>query len=105
MLVLIGAALQDGCRKLAGDTRDLLWYSLCRLVILPLLAVWIIGKLPLDETLRQTASVVALMPGSSAGVLIIRNYSGDHEFAGSAIVVSTLLSLGTVPLRLWILGI
>ena len=105
MLVIIGAALPDGCRKLVGDTRDLLWYSLCRLIILPLLAAGIMKLLPLDETLRQTAMVVALMPGSSAGVLIVRSYSGDYEFAGSAIVLSTLFSLGTVPLLLWLLGL
>ena len=45
------------------------------------------------------------MPGSSAGVLIVRSYSGDYEFAGSAIVLSTLFSLGTVPLLLWLLGL
>ena len=105
MLVIIGAALPDGCRRLVGDTRDLLWYSLCRLIILPLLAAGIMKQLPLDEPLCQTAMVVALMPGSSAGVLIVRSYSGDYEFAGSAIVLSTLFSLGTVPLLLWLLGL
>lgn len=103
MLVVIGAALPDGCRKIFNDVQDLALYSLCRLVVVPLITIMVLKMLPLEEALYQTALIVAIMPGSSSAVLIVRNYGGDHDFAGSAIVASTILSLGTIPALLHIL--
>lgn len=103
MLVIIGAALPDGCRKIHRDIQDVMLYSLCRLVIMPLIAIFILKLIPLEENLYQTAMIIAMMPGSSAAVLIVRNYGGDHEFAGSAIVASTVLSLVTIPVMIHIL--
>ena len=70
---------------------------------MPLIAIFILKLIPLEENLYQNAMIIAMMPGSSAAVLIVRNYGGDHEFAGSAIVASTVLSLVTIPVMIHIL--
>ena len=57
----------------------------------------------LDTAIYETAMIVAMMPGSSAAVLIVRNYGGDHDFAGGAIVISTIVSLATIPAMLYVL--
>ena len=38
------------------------------------------------------------MPAASSSVLVARQYGGDYEFAGQAIIVTTILSLATIPL-------
>ena len=103
MLVIIGAALPDGCRKIAGSGADLALYTLCRLIVIPLILIGILKLLPLDTAIYETAMIVAMMPGSSAAVLIVRNYGGDHDFAGGAIVISTIVSLATIPAMLYVL--
>jgi len=44
--------------------------------------------------------VTALMPVSSSSVLVARRYGGDMDLASPAIIISTLLSIITVPLML-----
>ena len=51
----------------------------------------------------EVCIVVALMPAASSSVLIAKRYGGCPDFTGQAILVTTLLSLLTIPLWLWIL--
>ena len=38
------------------------------------------------------------MPAASSAVVIAESYGGDPDFAGRAIILTTLFSLGTIPL-------
>ena len=56
--------------------------------------------LPLEPDAFETAAVVAAMPAASSSVLVAQQYGGDYEFAGQAIIITTVLSLATIPLLL-----
>ena len=58
--------------------------------------------LPLPEEVCQVTAVVALMPAASSSVLVAKRYGGDPDFAGRAIILTTLFSLGTIPLLMGI---
>ena len=50
------------------------------------------------------AYVVALMPSAVMSVILARRHDGDPEFAAETAVVTTVISIVTVPLVLtWLL--
>ena len=102
VLVIIGASLQGSFQR--HQTRDLVFFSLLRLIALPFIYILIIRALPLPPDLELLATIVALMPTSAVSPMMARLYGGDPAFAASATLVSHLASLVTVPLAFWWLG-
>jgi len=97
-LLLVGAALFGAAHHLMKDKWDITWLCICRLIILPLLTIWLLKLIPLPKDVYQISFVVGIMPVSvSAAVLTIR-YGGSTEFAGQAAVVTTLASIATMPI-------
>ena len=102
-LIVVGAALFGAARHLLQNWWDMVWLCLCRLAILPLLTILILKFLPLPNDVYRIAFIVGIMPVSmSAAVLTIR-YGGSPEYAGQAAVVTTLVSLVTMPLLMTLL--
>ena len=102
MLIIIGATLQGAFRP--GQTRDLIFITLIRLILLPAIYIAIIQVLPLPGELRLLAIIVALMPTSSVSPVMSSLYGGVPSFASAAMIVTHLASLITVPLAFWWLG-
>lgn len=98
MLVVIGVALVGCFRGMLENWYDMLLLSVVRLVLIPVALLLLLRLLPLPEEAYQVAAVVALMPAASSSVLIAKRYGGDPDFAGRAIILTTLFSLGTIPL-------
>ena len=98
MLVIIGVALVNCFKSMLKHKTDMVYLSLVRLAVIPVVLLLLLKLLPLPPDVYQTAAVVALMPAASSSVLVARQYGGDYEFAGQAIIVTTILSLATIPL-------
>jgi len=103
-LLLIGAALYNIGGKVLNHWGDALWYSAVRLVFIPLLTILLLRMLPLSTEVFQTLAVVALMPASCNAVLMTQRYGGSTEFAGQAILVTTILSVITMPLGVYFMN-
>ena len=101
MLVLIGATLSAHLE--ARDKADLLYLTFVRLVLLPFLTILVLKQLPMPEDVFRVAAVVALMPAAVSSSILTMRYGGSPAFAAQAAVVTTLVSLITVPVALWIL--
>ena len=71
-----------------------------RIVLIPIFTLLVLRLIPLPETARHLALVLAVMPASSGSVLIVREYGGDPDFAGQLILSTTLLGLITMPVLL-----
>jgi len=98
MLVVIGVALVNCFRGMLENWYDMLLLSTVRLVLIPVGVLLLLRLLPLPEVMYQVTAVVALMPAASSSVLVAKRYGGDPDFAGRAIILTTLFSLGTIPL-------
>ena len=98
MLVVIGVALVNCFRGMLENWYDMLLLSAVRLVLIPVGVLLLLRLLPLPEAMYQVTAVVALMPAASSSVLVAKRYGGDPDFAGRAIILTTLFSLGTIPL-------
>lgn len=102
MLVIIGASLHGSYHR--NQARDLTFFAIVRLILLPLIYIGIIRALPLPPDLEILAVIVALMPTSAVSPMMARLYGGEPAFAASATLVTHLASLVTVPLAFWWLG-
>lgn len=97
MLLLVGATMHP--LPSMSNKRDLAYLAVVRLVVLPILIVWTIGLLPdMADDVRRIAIVVSLMPTAVSSTVITRRYGGSPTFAVQAAVLTTLLSILTVPL-------
>jgi malate permease and related proteins len=102
ILLLIGATLY-GSRRV-DHLRDLSYLTLLRLVVLPAATILLLRGLPLARETYALAVIVALMPCSSTSPIMTRRYGGSPVYAGHAAFFTTLCSIATVPLLLWLLG-
>ena len=101
MLLLIGGSLLQCRGEFFLHKRDIAVVSLVRLVILPAIFAVLLWGIPLDADVKLVLLVVALMPMSCSSVLVVRRYGGSEGFAGQGVIVTTILSLMTIPLLVW----
>ncbi len=102
MLILVGAALYQCAGKIMEHRIDLLYLTVIRLLVLPVIMALLLKLLPVSRDVYVVSLVVAAMPAASSSVLVAGQYGGSRNFAGQVIVVTTLLSLGSIPLILWL---
>ncbi len=104
MLILSGAALMQTVNGLLKNPFDAIYFAVIRLFLLPLVIIMLLKLLPLPPEVYQVVFVVALMPAAVSSVLVAREYGGSAEFTGQAIMITTFLSLLTIPLMIaWLL--
>ena len=101
ILVLIGASLYPF--PTIEHKRDVAFMTVVRLALLPVLMILILKWLPISEDVRNIAFIVALMPVSISSVVITRRFGGCPDFAARAAIVTTVLSIATIPFGMWLL--
>lgn len=96
-MFVIGAILADADSK-TMFSKDVLYFTLCRLLLLPLF-IWIV-LLPfhLDKLLISICVIMSGMPAGSTTSILSDQYGGDSMFASQMTFVSTLLSVVTIPI-------
>ena len=96
-MLFIGTVLADaGFHHMV--TKTTLIYSFIRLAAIP--AVVLAGCLffHADPVVTGIAVVLAAMPAGSTTAILAAKYHGDEKFATQCIVLTTLLSVGALPL-------
>jgi predicted permease len=79
------------------------YLTVVRLLVLPALMVAGLKHLSLPRDVQNIAIVVALMPAAMSSTVLTRRYGGDPDFAAGAAVVTTIVSLVTIPIGLGLL--
>jgi len=101
-ILLIGAMMKDHFAEC--DFRSsfrVCWVSVAlRLGLLPLAMIALAKWLPCSTELKQVLLVAAAMPSAIFPLLIARLYGGNPVVATQVAIVTTLVSLGTIPLWL-----
>lgn len=96
-MVLIGMMLAEVKAKDMVN-RDALGISLIRLGILPLLVLLGCRVFRVDSFLTGVCVLITGMPAGSTSAILAAKYGCDYLFATKCVVVSTLLSMVTIPL-------
>ena len=110
MLIIIGGALYRCAGKMLANKFDLFYLALIRLIIIPVILILILKYLvlqylPIPQDMVEVLAVVAVMPAASSSVIFAKEFGGSEDYAGASIVITTLLSLATIPLLLYLMQV
>ncbi len=97
-MMVIGAILAETHLRHIQGKGWILYYSLLRLLIIPLVLYGILHALHVERLLVNVTVLMAAMPAGSTTAMLAARYGGDAEFASGLIFASTLLSIVTLPL-------
>ena len=75
--------------------------SVLRLIVVPALTIAVLMLVPMDLEIRRVLILIATMPVAMASVTLAEAYKSDADFSASAILVTHVACLVTVPL--WLL--
>ena len=104
-MILIGLILGEIKDLQKFITKTVMFYTTIRLVILPLI-VFLVGKFfGFDNILIGVQVLITGMPAASTTAILAGKYNGDVEFATKCILVSSALSMITIPIWCLILKI
>lgn len=102
-MIVIGSSL--GTVSLLDSFRDGKMYimSALRLILVPLL-VWLLCGLVTDDfMLRATATIIAASPSAVVVTVLTIQYDRDYIFTSQGILLSTVLSMLTLPVVIYLI--
>lgn len=100
-LIAIGGGFS--LQKLRGDLGPTILASAGKLVILPLLAMALLSLFNVDGIDFGIGILIAGTPAATANYIMAHELSGDSELAGSIVMFSTLASILTYSVALYLL--
>lgn len=102
-LLSAGAGIDLGALRRTGLLT--VFWSLVRLLVLPLLAVGMAAALAVSGTSLAVIAIAAATPTATNGYILARQLGGDAPFMANLIATQTLLACITMPLLVWALGL
>lgn len=97
-MMVIGASLATIAFKELFTDVKLLLFSLIKLVILPIIGLWIIKRFISDPILLGVCMVMLATPVGSMTAMLAQQYDGDYEMASKGVALTTIFSVLTMPL-------
>lgn len=97
-MIIIGVTLGAMNIKEVFNECRVYIYTIVKQLILPVIAYPVIAFLIKDNYLRGLTLVMLSMPVGSSAVLFTNKYGGDSELAAKTIFMTTLISVFTIPL-------
>lgn len=96
-MLVIGMIVADAdCKGLFS--RDVLLYCLIRLAVFPVIIRALLKLVPVDPLIVSITVILAAMPAGSAATILADQYHVDPAYAGACVLMSTLLSMITIPI-------
>jgi malate permease and related proteins len=71
--------------------------SFIRLLVMPMLILFILKQFVTDTDILGIAVVLTAMPVATNSTMLCLQYNGNHELASDGIFISTVLSIITIP--------
>ncbi|MDC7229462.1 MAG: AEC family transporter [Sphaerochaetaceae bacterium] len=97
-MMLIGSLFAEMKREHLRIDRNLVGFSLLRLGFIPLVSFVATKLLGLDPLIIGVSVILAAMPGGSSTVILASKYGRDTIYASKLVIVSTFLSLISIPI-------
>lgn len=103
-MMVIGASLATiDLKKLFTDAR-LLLFSFFKLLVIPIIGMLIIRQFVESEVICGVCMVMLATPVGSMTAMLAQQYDGDYEMASRGVMLTTVLSVVTMPLVSMLLG-
>ena len=102
-MFIIGTILADvDLRTIISRTTVL--FSVFRLVLLPAIAFGLSLLLGMERVAAGVSVIMTGMPAGSTAAIFAARYGSDAPFATKCVVLTTLLSMVTIPLWCYVVG-
>jgi malate permease and related proteins len=98
MMLILGGLIYNTALNHRMDKPGLILLGLLKLAILPGLTWLVVSYLPMAQTSQGVAVIEAAMPSAIMAVTFATRYNADDNLASSATMLTTLISLLTVPI-------
>lgn len=102
-LVFIGSVIRSMDFKTMRLGRDLFAALAMRFVIVPAACVVFLNLMPITSEMRQVFFMLSTMPAMAQMGIMARQYDSDYEFACTVITVTTIISMLTIPVFMFIM--
>ena len=103
-MIVIGASMGSVNFLDAFRRGELYLASAVRLLLIPLLTWLLLRPLGLDPVLLMTMVIVAACPAAVLVTVLSIQYGRDSVYTAEGTLQSTVLSMLTIPLLVWLLG-
>jgi predicted permease len=101
-MFVVGTILAD-VNPLTIVNKDSLFFCLIRLIVLPIIQAGICSVLGMEGPALGVSMILIGMPAATTTAIYPALYNGDAVFGTQCVVLSTLLSMVTLPLLVYIL--
>lgn len=102
-MLIIGSTLAESEFSKLFSNISIFYGTLVRLVLIPLISLWVLKLAGLDGLLTKIFVTIIAMPAAANTVIFAKKFEGDALLASQLVLVSTLLSIVTIPLILILL--
>ena len=103
-MIVIGATLGGEMIAVGFKERYVYLIGLMRLVIVPAAVWFIVGLLSTDAMLVATCTIIAACPSAVVVSILALQNDYDAAFSSNAVLVTTALSMVSLPVWVYILG-
>ncbi len=76
---------------------------LIRMVLFPVAFYYLMGLFISNPIILGVATIIVAMPAPASTTMLCARFGGDQSLASSGVFLTTLLSIGTIPLICWLL--
>ena len=99
-MILLGAMLAQTDIKAALSKLCYYKIAILKLLVVPAVMLGIFTFIPLSNTVRLVAYVCAVVPSATSVSMISQYYDSDFRFATNLVVITSVLSIITMPVLL-----
>lgn len=101
-MLVAGVAIAKSNLFKAVKKIKIYWVSALRLIIIPLATIVLFLLFSYDEMIMGVTVAAAACPAATICTMFAISCNKDSSYAGEIFAVSTLLSMGTLPLVMWL---
>ncbi len=81
------------------------WVTFIRMVISPIIAIFIVSFLPISTLLKDVLIIQAAMPAAANTTMFAIQFGTEPDLVSFTTLITTLLSIITIPIVLFYLGV
>ncbi|QUH27459.1 AEC family transporter [Vallitalea guaymasensis] len=103
-MIVIGASLAGIKIKNIFSNTKLYIYSFLKLLVFPIIILIIIRQLGFNEIMTGVPVIITGMPVAANAVILSKEYDGNDILASEGVFISTMLSIITIPVLVFLLS-
>jgi len=85
-------------------SKDMLMVVMLKLLLIPAIIVFLTGLITLDPIVRSVIVLQAAMPSAFMAIIFATKYKKDVDYAAAGSLLTTIISLLTIPFFLYLIG-